>query len=173
MIRHRPLYTWWPDVHRPGVQKSMDKVISDYKTYLGFFISMTSGQVIKKNPLYLLWSRLISVESYRTEQLLTIEVENLHCLPLERSFEVTRGHQPLFVNNFWSYGVRRGIGVSTLVSVRWIDWYAIWPISVTTWPWTDLTWGQILTFTFQCHFIYGSTRLNETNTMVSESLLYL
>ena len=38
-----------------------------------------------------------------------------------------------------------------------------------------LTWpvGQTLTLTFQSHFIYGSTRLNETNTMVSNSLLYL
>ena len=26
--------------------------------------------------------------------------KNLHCLPLERSFEVTRGHQPSFANNF-------------------------------------------------------------------------
>ena len=39
----------------------------------------------------------------------------------------------------------------------------------------DLTWpqGQTLTMTFQCHFIYGSTRLNETNTTVPESLLYI
>ena len=35
------------------------------------------------------------------------------------------------------------------------------------------TWGQTLTLTFQGHFIYGSTRLNDTNTMVSKSLLYL
>ena len=26
--------------------------------------------------------------------------KNLHCLPLERSFEVTQGHQPSFANNF-------------------------------------------------------------------------
>ena len=40
--------------------------------------------------------------------------KNLHCLPLERSFEVTRGHQPSFANNFWSKR-SRDVG---LVSVR-------------------------------------------------------
>ena len=30
----------------------------------------------------------------------------MHCLPLESSFEVTRGHQPSFANNFWSKRVR-------------------------------------------------------------------
>ena len=38
----------------------------------------------------------------------------MHCLPLERSFEVTRGHQPSFANNFWSKR-DRDLG---LVSVR-------------------------------------------------------
>ena len=40
--------------------------------------------------------------------------KNLHCLPLERPFEVTRGHQPSFANNFWSKR-DRDVG---LVSVR-------------------------------------------------------
>ena len=40
--------------------------------------------------------------------------ENLHCLPFERSFEVTRGHQPSFANNFCS---KRGRDVG-LASVR-------------------------------------------------------
>ena len=40
--------------------------------------------------------------------------KKLHCLPLERSFEVTRGHQPSFANNFWSKRDRDVI----LVSVR-------------------------------------------------------
>ena len=43
--------------------------------------------------------------------------KNLHCLPLERSFEVTRGHQPSFANNFWSKRDRDVI----LVSVR-LSW---------------------------------------------------
>ena len=43
--------------------------------------------------------------------------KNLHCLPLERSFEVTRGHQPSFANNFWSKR-DRDLG---LVSVR-LSW---------------------------------------------------
>ena len=38
--------------------------------------------------------------SYRT--VVDNSRKNLHCLPLERSFEVTRGHQPSFANNFWS-----------------------------------------------------------------------
>ena len=40
--------------------------------------------------------------------------KNLHCLPLERSFKVTRGHQSSFANNFWS---KRDRDVR-LVSVR-------------------------------------------------------
>ena len=39
---------------------------------------------------------------------------SLRCLSLERSFEVTRGHQPSFANDFWSKRVR-DVG---LVSVR-------------------------------------------------------
>ena len=35
-----------------------------------------------------------------------------------------------------------------------------------------LTWGQILTLTFQGHAIHVSMRLDEENTMVSKSLLY-
>ena len=35
-----------------------------------------------------------------------------------------------------------------------------------------LTWGQILTLTFQGHTIHFSMRLDEANTMVSKSLLY-
>ena len=35
-----------------------------------------------------------------------------------------------------------------------------------------LTWGQILTLTFQGHAIYVSMRLDEANTMVSKLLLY-
>ena len=38
----------------------------------------------------------------------------MHYLPLQRSFEVTRGHQPSFANNFWSKR-DRDVG---LVSVR-------------------------------------------------------
>ena len=40
--------------------------------------------------------------------------KKLHYLPLQRSFEVTRGHQPSFANNFWSKR-DRDVG---LVSVR-------------------------------------------------------
>ena len=38
----------------------------------------------------------------------------------------------------------------------------------------ELTCPEVnLTLTFQGYFIYGATRVNETNTMVSELLLYL
>ena len=103
-----------------------DKVISAYKTYISDFwyrwpqVSSflrpphykSMGK--KLTPLYLLWRKLIWVESHRVGQLLTIQVKKLHCLSLERSFEVTRGHQPSFANNFWSKRVR-DVG---LVSVR-------------------------------------------------------
>ena len=101
--------------------------------------------------------------------------KNLHCLSLERSFEVTRGHQPSFANNFWSKR-DRDVG---LVWVRssWPgksnymqydpfrssrDLGKIWP-EVKLWPWPfkvilymvrrDLTrqtrWCQIRCSTFK------------------------
>ena len=55
---------------------------------------------------------LSGIISYRT--FVNNSSKKLHCLPLERSFEVTRGHQPSFANNFWSKR-DRDMG---LVSVR-------------------------------------------------------
>ena len=72
----------------------------------------------------------------------------MHYLPLQRSFEVTRGHQPSFANNFWSKR-DRDVG---LVSVRssWPgkssdmqydpfrssrDLGQTWP-EVKLWPWS-------------------------------------
>ena len=52
------------------------------------------------------------IASYRT--VVDNSVKNLHCLPLERSFEITRGHQVSFADNLWSKRVR-DVG---LVSVR-------------------------------------------------------
>ena len=114
---------------------------------------------------------LSGIISYRT--VVDNSSKKFHSLPLERSFEVTRGHQPSFANNFWSKR-DRDMG---LVSVR-----SSWPGESSDmqydpfWSSRDLgltTWGQTLTLTFQSHFIYGSTRLSETNTMVSNPLLYL
>ena len=126
----------------------------------------------KSTPLFLLWRKPIWVESYRIGQLWTIRVKTCIAYPSKghlRSPEVTNCHLPISFDQ----KERRGTGVSTFVMVRWIEWYAIWPISVITWPWPLLTWDQTLTLTFQSHFIYGSMRLNKTNTMVSNSLLYL
>ena len=114
---------------------------------------------------------LSGIISYRT--VVDNSEKKLHYLPLKghlRSPEVTNRHLPI---TFDQKEIETWIGVSTFVLDRRIDWYAIWPISVITWPWPDLTCGQTLTLTFQSHFIYGSTRFNETNTMVSNSLLYL
>ena len=41
---------------------------------------------------------LSGIVSYRT--VVDNSSKNLHCIPLEWSFEVTRGHQPSFANNF-------------------------------------------------------------------------
>ena len=96
-----------------------DKVIGAYKTYryLGYCISVTSGQVIFATaPLYVNGQKINSVIfilaqvylngiiSYKT--VVDNSSKNLHCLHLERSFEVTQGHQPSFANNFWSKIVR-------------------------------------------------------------------
>ena len=93
--------------------------------YLGSLISVTSGQVIfATSPLKVNGQKINSVIftlaqaclsgiiSYRT--FVDNSRKNLHCLPLERSFEVTRGHQPSFANNLWSKR-DRDLG---LVSVR-------------------------------------------------------
>ena len=37
---------------------------------------------------------------------------------------------------------------------RRIDWYATWPIQVTSWPGVNLTWGQILKLTFRGQKVY-------------------
>ena len=67
----------------------------------------------KSTPLYLLWRKLIWVESYRIGLLGTIRVKI--CIAYtSKWFEVTRVHQPSFANNYWS---KRGRGVG-LVSVR-------------------------------------------------------
>ena len=80
--------------------------------YLGFLISVTSGQVIfATSPLQVNGQKINSVIftlaqaflsgtiSYRT--VVDTSSKKLHYLPLQRSFEVTRGHQPSFANNFW------------------------------------------------------------------------
>ena len=93
--------------------------------YLGFLISVTSGQVIfATSPLKVNGQKINSVIftlaqaflsgtiSYRT--VVDTSSKKLYYLPLQRSFEVTRGHQPSFANNFWSKR-DRDVG---LVSVR-------------------------------------------------------
>ena len=92
---------------------------------LGFLISVTLGQVIfATSPLQVIGQKtnfviftlaqayLSGIISYRT--VVDNSSKKLHYLPLQRSFEVTRGHQPSFANNFWSKR-DRDVG---LVSVR-------------------------------------------------------
>ena len=74
----------WPQVRsflRPPHYKSMGKKIN--------FVIFTLAQAY-----------LSGIISYRT--VVDNTSKNLNCLPLERSFEVTRGHQPSFANNVWS-----------------------------------------------------------------------
>ena len=90
-----------------------DDVISAYKMYISnFFISVTSGQVIfATSPLQVNGQKINSVIFTLAQAYLSGIIsyravgdnssKNLHCLPLERSFEVTRGHQPSFANKFY------------------------------------------------------------------------
>ena len=91
-----------------------DEIISAYITYISDFWYRwprvrsflrpphykSMGK--KLTPLYLLCRKpnLSGIISYRT--VVDNSSKNLHCLSLERSFEVTRGHRPSFANNFWS-----------------------------------------------------------------------
>ena len=75
------------------------------------FISVTSGQVIFATSPLCQWAKKINSVIFTLSQAYLSGIipyrtavdnssKNLHCLPLERSFEVTRGHQPSFANNF-------------------------------------------------------------------------
>ena len=136
-----------------------NEVISAYKTYISdFWYRWPQVRSFLRPPhyksmgkkstlLYLLWRKRFWVESYRIGQWWTIREKKLLYLPLQRSFEVTRGHQPSFANNFWSKR-DRDVG---LVSVRssWpgestdrqydpfrssLDLGLTWP-EVKLWPW--------------------------------------
>ena len=102
-----------------------DELISAYKTCVSDFWyrwpqvrsflrppHYVNGQKINSVIFTLAQAYLNGIISYRT--VVDNSRKNLHCLPLERSFEVTRGHQPSFANNFWSKRDRH-VG---LVSVR-------------------------------------------------------
>ena len=149
------------------------------------FISVTSGQVIfaaspalasplylsqrAKNQLrYIYFGATLWVESHCIGQLLTIQVKNSHCPPLERSFEVTRGHQLSFANNYWSKRVRN-VGLVSARSSR--------PGKSTDMQYDPfrsphdlgMTWLEVKLWTLPFKVIlyrYGWTRLNETNRMV-------
>ena len=154
--------------------------------YLRFLISVTSGQVIfATSPLYVNGQKINSVIftlaqpylseiiSYRT--FVDNSCKNLHCLRLERTFEVTRGHQPSFANNFWSKGdrdvwdwcqyVRLGQANLLICNMTHFGHHV-------TLAWLDMRSNLDLDL-LRSFYIYGSTRLTETNTMVLKSLLYL
>ena len=93
-----------------------DEVISVYKTYISDlwyrWPQVRSFLRPPQFPIISQWVKINSVTftfaqaylsgiiSYRT--VVDNKSKNLHCLPLERSFEVTRGHQPSFAKTFWS-----------------------------------------------------------------------
>ena len=56
------------------------------------------GQKINSVIFTLAQAFLSGIISYRT--VVDNSSKKLHYLPLQRSFEVTRGHQPSFANNF-------------------------------------------------------------------------
>ena len=163
-----------------------DEVISAYKTYISdFWYRWPQVRSFLRPPhyksmgkkstmLYLLWRKRFWVESYRIGQLWTIRAKKLHYLPLQRSFEVTRGHQPSFANNFWSKR-DRDVG---LVSVR-----SSWPGESSDMQYDPfrssrdlgLTWPEVKLWPWPFKVILYMVRraLTRTNTMVSNSLLYL
>ena len=108
---------------------------------------------------------LIWMESHQVRYLLILQVKFLVGDPSK----IHGGHlrSPTFVNNWEPNKLGRGIAVIAFVSARRIEWCIIWHTWVTGWPCPDLIWGQILTLTFQGQTIHGSTRPDETNTMVS------
>ena len=130
-----------------------DEVISAYKTYISDFLYRwpqlrsflrpphykSIGKKINSD-IFTLQAYLSGIMPYRT--VVDNSSKKLHCLPLERSFEVTRGYQPSFANNFWSKR-DRDVG---LVSVR-----SSWPGKSTDmqydpfWPSRDLdlTWPEV------------------------------
>ena len=75
-------------------------------------IPQVNGQKINSVIFTLAQAYLSRIISYTT--VVDNSSKKLHFLPLERSFEVTRGHQPSFANSFWS---KQGRDVG-LVSVR-------------------------------------------------------
>ena len=81
-----------------------------------------------------------------------------------------RGHQPLFANNF-CLRRDRDVGVVSLCfskqdASRHMQYMPNLGHHMT------LTWGQILTMTFQGHNAYVSIRLDETNPMAPKSSLH-
>ena len=163
-----------------------DEVISAYKTYiLDFWYRWPQVRSFLRPPhyksmakkstlLYLLWRKRFWVESYLIGQLWTIRVKNCFTYPSKghlRSPEVTNRHLPITFDQkeieTWDWcqyvlswpGESNDVQYDPFRSSR--DLGLTWP-EVKLWPWP-----------FKVIFIYGSMRLDETNTMVSNSLLYL
>ena len=164
-----------------------DEIISAYKMYISDFLYRwpqvrsflrpphyikVNGQKINSVIFTLAEAYLSRIISYRT--VVDNSSKNMHCLPLERSFEVTRGHQPSFANNFWSKREGTWNRCQYVCLGQWnrlICNMTHFGHHVTL-AWLDLRSNFELNI--PSHIIYGSRRLNETNTMVSKSsLLYL
>ena len=115
--------------------------ISDLRSAHFCDLPIISQEAKTSTRLYLLWRKPIWVESYRIGQLWTFRVKICIAYPSKghlRSPEVTNRHLP---TTFDQEEIETWNWCQTFVSTRRIDWYAIWPISVITWPWPDLTWG--------------------------------
>ena len=163
-----------------------DEVISAYKTYiLDFWYRWPQVRSFLRPPhykstgkkstlLYLLWRKRFWVESYRIGQLWTIRVKNCNTYPSKghlRSPEVTNRHLPITFDQKeietwdWCQYVRLGQANRVICNMTPFGHHV-------TLAWLDLRSNFDLDLS-KSLYIYGSTRLNETNTMVSNSLLYL
>ena len=162
-----------------------DEVISAYKTFISdfryrwpqvrSFLRPPHYKSMGKTwtPLYLLWRKPIWVESNRIGRLRTIRVKiciAYHSKGHLRSPEVTNRHLPITFDQKeietrdWCQYVRLGQANRLICNTTHFGHHV-------TLAWLDLRSNFDLDLAKS--FIYGSTRLNETNTMVSKSVLYL
>ena len=88
-----------------------------------------------------------------------------------KSYEVTRGHNPIFANSSRWDGDRVARMVPKDCSSSRFARYAYWLTWGITWPWPGLTWGQTWNLPFKAKIHVN--QLDKANTMVSFSLAYL
>ena len=123
------IFTWakkWPKWLRTGSLRAVDRRIARPSSFPSFRVR--GGGVILAPPTMA-----------KVAETATRARVKKNCTYASRSFEVTRGHQPSFANNFWSKRDRDVIGVSTFVLARRIEWLQYDPFHHhVTLAWLDL-----------------------------------